>query len=196
MMITNKSEVINKLFFKELQDLIHKYNNMDTRTIQTIESIYLDMKDSNLKEYLLSEKDKLEEVIQYYNTNEIDINEITFFACCNWHIEEMSIRACEAYYMDLWENGYTEVDEYLIYSNSKDLNDYTRDKLDDMLDSNYEIDRLFDKEQIIDFWLEGTSKDELIDEMIEDTEIEDILDIDPDYCFTFRDDKEYVYASI
>ena len=189
-MITNKSEVINKLFFKELQELIHKYNNMDTKTIQIIESIYLDMKDSNLKEYLLSEKDKLEEVIQYYNTNEIDINEITFFAWCNWHIEEMSIRACEAYYMDLWENGYTEVDEYLIYSNSKDLNDYTRDKLDDMLDSNYEIDRLFDKEQIIDFWLEGTSKNELIDEMINGTEIEDILDIDPDYCFTFSDDKE------
>ena len=195
-MITNKSGVINKLFFKELQDLIHKYNNMDTRTIQTIESIYLDMKDSNLKEYLLSEKDKLEEVIQYYNTNEIDINEITFFAWCNWHIEEMSIRACEAYYMDLWENGYTEVDEYLIYSNSKDLKDYTRDKLDNMLDSNYEIDRLFDKEQIIDFWLEGTSKNELIDEMINGTEIEDILDLVPDYCFTFSDYKEYVYASI
>ena len=195
-MITNKSEVINKLFFKELQELIHKYNNMDTKTIQIIESIYLDMKDSNLKEYLLSEKDKLEEVIQYYNTNEIDINEITFFAWCNWHIEKMSIRACEAYYMDLWENGYTEVDEYLIYSNSKDLKDYTRDKLDDMLDSNYEIDRLFDKEQIIDFWLEGTSKNELIDEMINGTEIEDILDLVPDYCFTFSDYKEYVYASI
>lgn len=195
-MITNKSEVINKLFFKELQELIHKYNNMDTKTIQIIESIYLDMKDSNLKEYLLSEKDKLQEVIQYYNTNEIDINEITFFAWCNWHIEKMSIRACEAYYMDLWENGYTEVDEYLIYSNSKDLKDYTRDKLDDMLDSNYEIDRLFDKEQIIDFWLEGTSKNELIDEMINGTEIEDILDLVPDYCFTFSDYKEYVYASI
>ena len=196
MMITNKSEVINKLFFKELQDLIHKYNNMDTRTIQIIESIYLDMKDSNLKEYLLSEKDKLEEVIQYYNSNEIDINEITFFAWCNWHIEEMSIRACDSYYMDLWENGYTEIDEYLIYSKSKDLKDYTRDKLDDMLESSYDIDRLFDKDQIIDFWLEGTSKNELIDEMIYSTEIEDILDIVPDYCFTFSDNKEYVYASI
>ena len=57
-MITSKSEVINKLFFKELQELIHKYSNMDTRTIKIIESIYLDMKDSNLKEYLLSEKNK------------------------------------------------------------------------------------------------------------------------------------------
>ena len=195
-MITNQSEVINKLFFKELQELIHKYNNMDTRTIQIIESIYLDMKDSNLKEYLLSDKDKLEEVIQYYNSNETDINEITFFAWCNWHIEEMSIRSCEAYYMDLWENGYTEVDEYLIYSNSKDLKDYTRDKLEDMLESSYDIDRLFEKEEIIDFWLEGTSKNELIDEMIYNTEIEDILDIDPDYCFTFSDDNEYIYAKI
>ena len=196
MMITNKSEVINKLFFKELQELIHKFNNMDTRTIQIIESIYLDMKDSNLKEYLLSEKDKLEEVVQYYNSNEIDINEITFFAWCNWHIEEMSIRACDSYYMDLWENGYTEIDEYLIYSNSRDLKDYIRDKLDDMLESSYDIDRLFDKDQIIDFWLEGTSKNELIDEMIYSTEIEDILHINPDYCFTFSDDKEYVYANI
>lgn len=195
-MITNKSEVINKLFFKELQELIHKFNNMDTRTIQIIESIYLDMKDSNLKEYLLSEKDKLEEVIQYYNSNDIDINEITLFAWCNWHIGEMSIRECDSYYMDLWENGYTEIGEYLIYSNSKDLKDYTRDKLDDMLESSYDIDRLFDKDQIIDFWLEGTSKNELIDEMIYSTEIEDILDINPDYCFTFSDDKEYVYANI
>lgn len=196
MVITNKSEVINKLFFKELQELIHKYNSMHTRTIQIIESIYLDMKDSNLKEYLLSEKDKLEEVIQYYNSNEIDINEITFFAWCNWHIEEMSIRACDSYYMDLCENGYTEIDEYLIYSNSKDLKDYTRDKLDDMLESSYEIDRLFEKEQIIEFFLAGISKYELIVEMIESTEIEDILDLDPDYSFTFSDDKEYVYASI
>ena len=196
MMITNQSEVINKLFFKELQELIYKYSNMDTRTIKIIESIYLDMKDSNLKEYLLSEKDKLGEIIGYYNTNEIDINEITFYAWCNWHIEEMSIRTCEAYYTELLEYKHTEINEYLIYSNSKDLKDYTRDKLDDMLDSNYEIDRLFDKEQIIDFWLEGTSKNELIDEMINGTEIEDILDIDPDYCFTFSDDKEYVYGSI
>lgn len=196
MIITNKSEVINKLFFKELQNLIHKYNNMDTRTIQIIESIYLDMKDSNLKEYLLSEKDKLEEVIQYYNSNEIDINEITFFAWCNWHIEEMSIRACDSYYMDLCENGYTEIDEYLIYINSKDLKDYTRDKLDDMLESSYDIDRLFEKEQIIEIFLAGISKYELIVEMIESTEIEDILDLDPDYCFTFSGDKEYVYASI
>lgn len=196
MVITNKSEVINKLFFKELQELIHKYNSMHTRTIQIIESIYLDMKDSNLKEYLLSEKDKLEEVIQYYNSNEIDIDEITFFAWCNLHIEEMSIRACDSYYMDLCENGYTEIDEYLIYSNSKDLKDYTRDKLDDMLESSYEIDRLFEKEQIIEIFLAGISKYELIFEMIESTEIEDILDLDPDYFFTFSDDKEYVYASI
>ena len=196
MMITNKSEVINKLFFKELQELIHKYNNMDARTVQIIESIYLDMNDSNLKEYLLSEKDKLEEVIQYYNANDIDIDEMTFYAWCNWHIEGMSIRTCEAYYMDLCKNGYTEVDEYLIYSNSKYLKDYTRDKLEDILESSYEIDRLFDKDQIIDFWLEGTSKNELIEEMMYDTEIEDILDIDPEYCFTLSNDKEYVYASI
>lgn len=196
MVFVEKSEVINKMFFKELQDLIHKYNNMDAKTIQIIESIYLDVKDSNLKEYLLSEKDKLEEVIQYYKNNEIDMDEITFYAWCNWNIEEMSIKSCDAYYTDLWEHGYTEIEEYLVYSKSKDLQDYTRDKLDDMLESSYEIDRLFEKDQIIDFWLEGTSKDELIDEMIDSTEIEDILDLDSDYCFTFSDDKEYVYASI
>lgn len=39
MMITDKSEVINKLFFKELQELIHKYNSMEIRTIHMIESI-------------------------------------------------------------------------------------------------------------------------------------------------------------
>ena len=38
-MINNKSEIINKLFFDELKELIDKYNNIDDETITVIERI-------------------------------------------------------------------------------------------------------------------------------------------------------------
>lgn len=194
-MVVHKSEVINKLFFRELQQIIEKYNLMDVKTIQIIESIYLDMKDIKLRESLLSDNDKIEEVINYYKDNEIDIDEITFYIWYNMYIEEVSIDTCNVYYTYLCDDGYVEVDQYLIYSNSGVLSNYTKDRLEDMLESSYEIDRLFDKDQIIDFWIEGTSKDELIYDIIESIEMEEILDITTDYCFTFSDDTEYVYAN-
>lgn len=39
-MINNKSEIINKLFFNELKILIDKYNNMDSKLIKVIETIF------------------------------------------------------------------------------------------------------------------------------------------------------------
>ena len=38
-MINNKSEIINKLFFDELKELIDKYNNIEDETITAIEKI-------------------------------------------------------------------------------------------------------------------------------------------------------------
>ena len=46
-----------------------------------------------------------------------------------------------------------------------------------MLSTEYHIDRLFDKETIIDFFLNSTTKEELIKEMMLDDDVEDILDL-------------------
>ena len=192
-MINNKSEIINKLFFDELKELVNKYNNIDDDTITVIERIDNEIEDKYIKEYILKESNKLDEIIAEYKSN-LDIDKIIFFAWYNLNIEETSIDRISNYYNELISQKYTENDNYLIYQNKDDLKEYTRNELDYMLSTEYHIDRLFDKETIIDFFLNSTTKEELIKEMMLDGDVEDILDLSPEYAFTLSDGSEYIFS--
>ena len=193
-MINNKSEIINKLFFDELKELVDKYNNIDDETITVIERIDNEIEDKYIKEYILKDSNKLDEIIAEYKNN-LDIDKIIFFAWYNLNIEEISIDKISNYYNELISQKYTENDNYLIYKSKDDLKEYTRNELDYMLSTEYHIDRLFDKETIIDFWLNNTTKEELIKEMMLDDDVEDILDLSPEYAFTLTDGSEYIFSS-
>lgn len=61
-MINNKSEILNKLFFNELRELIDKYNNIDEDTVTVIEKIDNEIEDKYIKEYILNNAKKLDEI--------------------------------------------------------------------------------------------------------------------------------------
>ena len=195
-MINNKSEIINKLFFNELRVLIDKYNNIDKETIIVIERIDNEIEDKYIKEYILKDSHKLNEiVIEYKNTNNLDIDKIIFFAWYNLNIEEISIKNISNYYNELISKNHTENDNYLIYTNKNDLREYARNELDYMLDIEYHLDRLLDKDVIIDMWLNNTTKEELLEEIMLNDDVEDILDLSPDYAFTLTNGIEYVFSN-
>ena len=195
-MINNKSEIINKLFFNELRELIDKYNNIDKETIIVIERIDNEIEDKYIKEYILKESHKLDEiVIEYKNTNNLDIDKIIFYAWYNLNIEEISIKNISNYYNELISQKYTDNDNYLIYTNQNNLREYARNELDYMLDMEYHLDRLLDKEMIIDIWLNNTTKEELLEEIMLNDDVEDILDLSPDYAFTLTNGIEYVFSN-
>ena len=193
-MINNKSEIINKLFFDELKELIDKYNNIEDETITLIERIDNEIEDKYIKEYILKDSNKLDEIIAEYKNN-LDIDKIIFFAWYNLNIEEISIDKISNYYNELISQKYTENDNYLIYKDKDDLKEYAMNELDYMLNTEHHIDRLFDKDTIIDFWLNNTTKEELIKEMMLDDDVEDILDLSPEYAFTLTDGSEYIFSS-
>lgn len=194
-MINNKSEIINKLFFDELKELVDKYNNIDDETITVIERIDNEIEDKYIKEYILKDSNKLDEIItEYKNTNNLDIDKIIFFAWYNLNVEEVSIENISNYYNELISQNYTDNDNYLIYKNKNDLREYASNELDYMLDMEYHIDRLLDKDTIIDMWLNNTTKEELLEEIMLNDDVEDILDLSPDYAFTLTDGKEYIFS--
>ena len=195
-MIETKNKIIEGLFFKELQELIKKYSEMDNRTIDIINTINLHIRDEDLKEYLLSNAKILKELTEYYKDKEISVNEMIFYAWYNLNIEEITIKENSVAFMDLEEDGCIELDEYLIYNHLNDLRNYTIDKLDSMLDLGYHVDRLLDKDKIIEYWLEEVDKPQAINDIMENYEINEILDIDPEYCFTDENGIEYKYANI
>lgn len=62
------------------------------------------------------------------------------------------------YYNDLISQNHTENDSYLIYINKDSLREYARNELDYMLDMEYHLDRLLDKDILIDIFLNNTTK--------------------------------------
>ena len=195
-MINNKSEIINKLFFNELRELIDKYNNIDEDTITVIEKIDNEIEDKYIKEYILNNTNKLDEiVIEYKDIKNLDIDKIIFFAWYNLNIEDISMKNISIYYAELLSQNYNDNENHLIYTNKNDLTKYLRTELDYMLDMECHLDRLLDKEMIIDMWLNNTNKEELLEEIMLNDDVEDILDISPDYAFTLTNGIEYVFAN-
>lgn len=194
-MINNKSEIINKLFFNELKELIDKYNNIEDKTVYVIEKIFTSIEDEEIKNYLIRDSSKLQDLVNRYNKIEhLNIDEAIFFAWYNLNINTISIDKASEYYYELTTSNYIEVENHLIYTNEKDLRDYAKDELDRMLSSEFHIDRLLEKDILIDMWLNNTSKEEVIEEILMSDDIEDILDLSPEYAFTTTNGIEYRYS--
>lgn len=192
-MINNKSEIISKLFFNELKILIDKYNNMDSKLIKIIETIFERIDNEDLLDYILKNNNKLLEIISVYKFEHgIDIDKIILFIWVNMSIGDIAIENTNEYYHKLMNNNYVEINEYIIYRNPEFLREYARSELAIMLDSEYHIDRLFDKEMIIDMWLNNTSKEELIEEIVQNNDIEEILELQPENAFTLSNKINYI----
>lgn len=195
-MIKIKSEILNKLFLKELQQLISKYNDIDSSTQEVIEAIMNHIDDEVLVEYLLNNPNKLNEIVIAIKTKDIDMDIIAFFIWYNSEIKDISIESTINNYEVLDINGYIEIEEYLIYRNDKYLKEYAREALESKLDDEYFIDRVFDKDMIIDFWINKTDKYEVIEEILQNDDLEEVLDINPEYAFKVSSGIKYKYSII
>ena len=142
-MINLKSDFLNTMFFKELQQLIKKYNEIDSKTQDIIESL-MNHLDEELVDYLLNNLNKLDEIVNTVKSKNIDMDIFLFFTWYNSHIGDIS----------------------------------------------------FDKYMIIEFWLNKTDKSEIISEIIQNDDLEEVLNINPEYAFKVSYGAEYRYSEI
>ncbi|MDY3002779.1 MAG: hypothetical protein SOR73_14045 [Romboutsia timonensis] len=192
-MIKHNSDILNKLFFRELQMLIEKYNKINESDKERIESIVTNLKDEELQSYLMRNMDKLLNILKC--TDEIDEDVVTFFVWYNFQITEITIGIARECVKELKENKYLEIGEHLIYQDEKHLKDYARDVLEDRLGQEYYVDKLFDKENIIEMWIEGITKEQIIQEIVDNDNLEEVLEIYPQYAFTI-DGISYKYSQV
>lgn len=196
-MINTKSEIINKLFFRELQHLMNKYNSMNEDTITAIESVIDGVVDQDLQQYLIDTPYKLNEIVDKMNKDDrVETDAISFFTWYNQAITDIGIEDAINKLEELQEYKYLKIDEYLIHGDDKDMMQYAKEELDDMLDMEYHVDRLLDKDIIIDMWINGTTKEEIIEEIVDNSEVEEILELNSQYAFTTTRGYEYRYSQI
>ena len=180
-MIKHNSDILNKLFFRELQMLIEKYNKIDENDRERIESIITNLKDEDLQSYLMRNIDKLLDILTY--TDEINEDVITFFVWYNFKVNEITVGIARECIEELKENKYLEIGEYIIYQDERFLKEYARELLEDRLDQEYYVDKLFEKETIIEMWINGTTKDEMVDEIVDSVNLEETLELYPQEAF-------------
>lgn len=194
-MIKHNSDILNKLFFRELQDLVKKYNKIDEDTKTKIEQIISCLRDEELKTYLTNNPNKLLEIIEETKIKDVDNEVVTFFTWCNSEIKEIDIHKAKEYLDELKINNYLEIENNIIYRDEKYLNKYAKELLEDRLEQEYYVDKLFDKEILVEMWINGTTKDEIIKEIVDNENLEETLELYPQYAFTING-IEYKYSQL
>ena len=195
-MLKNKSKILNVFFMKDLTKLIEKYNNMDKDIVEKLEALVAKVDDNEIKEILMNDLDVTLVLVDELG-EEVDDDVIKLYFFIKNRIKEINIIEAKAIYEEIAFRGYSKLDYIIMYSKLKDLREYVSDEIDEILGSSYHIDRLFDKDTIIDYFLEGTSIEEIAREMIDNyDEYEEVLDIEPEVMFESKHGQVYYYAYV
>lgn len=193
------SDIIQRFLMKEINKVIAKYSKVSNENIEVVEELMKFIEDEELKEELYKDFDNTlkiaKELEEEYVEDRADIISMYLGIKDNTELK-VSIKEAIKYYGDLKDNDYILIDgNYLIYKKGSNLKSLARLLLEDIIEDEFHINRLFDKETIISYWVEGVSKSEAIDELLADGEVEDILDLDSVYIFSNKVD-EYLYSEI
>ena len=195
-MLKNKSNILNVFFMKDLTKLIEKYNNIDKDIVQKLEDLVAKVDDNEIKETLMNDLDTTLVLVDELG-EEVEDDVIKLYFFIKNHIKEINIIEAKTIYEEITFRGYSKLDDIIMYSKLKDLREYVSDEIDEILGSSYHIDRLFDKDTIIDYFLEGTSIEEIAREMIDNyDEYEEVLDIEPEIMFESKYGQTYYYAYV
>lgn len=184
---------IKRCFLGELEKLVSKYspiNNYSDETIRLAISILDRVSDSAIDELnvdcLLEILDMLnqysEQVVEYYI----------------WHnknlIGTVSLEKAKEQIEEINSNGFTILEDYVIYTN-EDNRQMKREIAEKMLTDTYQIDRLFDKDELIEMWLNETSQEDTIKDLMK-LGLEELLGESPEEAYVNCGGISIYYASI
>lgn len=190
------SQIINKFFTNELSKITEKYNKLDSDKINKIEVLMNKISDEDFKQELYSDFD---EVIKLVNELDEDLEEavLNIYVFMNKNDEYIDIEKAKKIYEEVNYNGYYTDRDIIIYSRLEDIREYVKENIHDILSNSYEVDRIFDKDTIIDYLIDGKSIDDIGRELLDnESEYANILDISPELICTDKNNDKYYYAKL
>ena len=199
MIITNveSTEIIQQYVIREIKKVLHKYKNIDKEEIRSVEKLISSISNEELREEFLNDWSKSVKLAKEIGDNEVDDRIISMFQTMKGNgLEDLSIDYVINWCNKLDSNGYVMIDDYsMLYKSSANLKDIARELLDDMLDDAIHVDSLIDKDSLAEYWIEQTSKEEVIDDLIRGNNIEELLGLIPETIY--EDEYEiYLYSEI
>lgn len=191
------SSIIQTFMMNEINSVINRYGNIEPKKLEYVEALILKV-DGVFKEELLQDFDKTLKLATEIWENDVDNFKINIFLWIKSNSNlELSISEVIRYIEEVEEEGYVSIDEgIIIYKKDRDLTLLAREKLENMLDQERFVDKLLDKDSLIEYWMNGTSKDSVIRELVNGIEVEEFLDFNSKLIVENEHGEEYMYAEI
>ena len=179
------SSVIQQYIIREIKKVLDKYKSITTEEITSIENLINSIRNEELKEEFLNDWSMSVKIAKEIGENEVDDRIISMYQNLKSNgLEELSIGHVINWCNELDEQGYVMLDDYsIIYKSSANLKDIAIELLDDMLDDAIYVDSLIDKDSLVEYWIEQTSKEEVIDDLIRGNNIEELLGLVPETIY-------------
>ncbi|WP_099328549.1 hypothetical protein [Clostridium paraputrificum] len=191
------SSLIQQYIIREIKKVLDKYKSITTEEITNIENLINSISNEELKEEFLNDWSMSVKIAKEIGENEVDDRIISMYQNLKGNgLEELTIGHVINWCNELDEQGYVMSDDYsIIYKSSANLKDIARELLDDMLDDAIYVDSLIDKDSLVEYWMEKTSKEEVIDDLIRGSNIEELLGLAPETIYEDEYNK-YLYSEI
>ena len=191
------SSIIQQYIIREIKKVLDKYKSITTEEISRVEKLMNSISNEELKEEFLNDWSMSVKIAKEIGENEVDDRIISMYQNLKGNgLEELSIGHVINWCNELDEQGYVMIDDYsIIYKSSANLKDVARRLLDELLDDAIYVDSLIDKDSLVEYWVEQTSKEEVIDDLIRGNNIEELLGLIPETIYEDEYEK-YLYSEV
>ena len=190
------SSIIQQYVIREIKKVLDKYKSISTE-IRNVEKLINSISNEELKEEFLNDWSMSVKISKEIGENEVDDRIISMYQNLKSNgLEELSIGHVINWCNELDEQGYVMIDDYsIIYKSSANLKDVARRLLDELLDDAIYVNSLIDKDSLVEYWIEQTSKEDVIDDLIRGSNIEELLGLAPETIYEDEYNK-YLYSEI
>ena len=191
------SSIIQQYIIREIKKVLDKYKSIATEEIGSVEKLINSISNEELREEFLNDWSMSVKTAKEVGENEVDDRIISMYQNLKGNgLEELSIGHVINWCNELDEQGYVMIDDYsIIYKSSVNLKDVARKLLDELLDDAIYVDALIDKDSLVEYWIEQTSKEDVIDDLIRVSNIEELLGLVPETVYEDEYNK-YLYSEI
>lgn len=194
---TNLSPIIKNFMMNDINKVINKYNNMEEEKIQKIECLISKIDDEEIRKELLSDFEQTLKISMEIDNIDVDNSIIKAYLWIKNNCDvDININRLVRVFEDVEENGYGFInDNKVIYKMNAGLENLEREKLEYLLETESFISSTFDKDTLVDMWINKTTKEEIAEELIREIDADELLNMKSDLMFDNNND-EYMYAEI
>ena len=191
------SSLIQQYIIREIKKVLDKYKSIKTEEITSIENLINSISNEEIKEDFLNDWSMSVKIAKEIGENEVNDRIISMHQNLKGNgLEELTIGHVINWCNELDEQGYVMLDDYnIIYKSSANLKDVGRRLLDELLDDAIYVDSLIVKDSLVEYWIEQTSKEEVIDDLIRGNNIEELLGFAPETIYEDEYNK-YLYSEV